>query len=203
MSVPLSLVVYTRDRHPANHCSFAAHGGQWPVHCVDGTRGFQFHPELPLATAPLVVDKATSPGRDAYSGFDGTELADELRRRKIRRLLVGGLATDYCVKATVLDAIVQGFETWLLTDAIAAVNRKPGDGQRAILDMRAAGAHLTDTGQIVAILRTHPTPTALVIVDVQNDFCTGGSLAVPDAEQVLAPLRELLRNCATGGGTVS
>jgi nicotinamidase/pyrazinamidase len=162
---------------------------------VDGTDGFAFAPELPVNAGALIIDKGTRVDRDAYSGFDGTALAHELRIRRIRRCVVAGLATDYCVKATVLDALREGFETWLLTDAIAAVNVHPGDEARAVLEMRSAGAMLSDSGQIVNILRSHPEPTAFIVVDVQKDFCTG-SLAVPNASRIFGPIRELLERGA-------
>ena len=94
----------TRDWHPRNHCSFKQNGGPWPAHCVQGTPGAEFHPDLRAELLTLVVSKATSPDRDAYSGLDAPQLLEELKEKRIRRLWCGGLATDYCVKATVLDA---------------------------------------------------------------------------------------------------
>ena len=134
------LAVATRDWHPPDHCSFAAQGGPWPAHCVAGTPGADFHPDLDLARIEhIVTNKATTRDEEAYSGFQGTDLATFLRGRGIRRLVVGGLATDYCVKATALDGRTEGFEVFLLTDAIRGVNVQPGDGDRAIAEMRAAG----------------------------------------------------------------
>ncbi len=103
----IDLVVLTRDAHPADHCSFSAQGGPWPSHCVRGSSGFEFHPaiKLPSNVSPMIVEKATTADKDAYSGFDGTTLTEELQRRQITRVVVAGLATDYCVRATVLDAI--------------------------------------------------------------------------------------------------
>ncbi len=132
-------VVYTRDWHPPDHCSFAAQGGPWPPHCVAGSAGAGFHPRLRVADDAWVVSKATRTDRDAYSGFDGTGLAEELRRRDVRRVVVGGLATDYCVKSTSVDAVESGFETLLLEDAVRAVEVEPGDGERALGAMRDAG----------------------------------------------------------------
>jgi putative nicotinate phosphoribosyltransferase len=136
-----SLVVKTRDAHTADHCSFAEQGGTWPVHCIDGTHGAQLHPALAALAGP-VVDKGTTQGADAYSGFDGTALADVLRAAGITHVVVGGLATDYCVKATVLDALAAGLRTTVLADAIAAVDVAPGDGLRALDEMVAAGAQI-------------------------------------------------------------
>lgn len=186
------LVVYTRDAHPPDHCSFAEHGGQWPVHCVAGTHGFEFHPRLPVLEGSLIVDKGTAADQEAYSGFEGTNLADELQRRDIERCAVAGLATDYCVRQTVLDALHNGFETWLLTDAIAGVNVTAGDETRAVLEMRDAGAQLSDSGRMLTVFQHHPRPSALIIVDVQNDFCPGGALAVPGSDRIFGTLEKLL-----------
>jgi len=133
------LAVATRDWHPPDHCSFVTQGGPWPVHCVAGTPGAEFHPYLDRGQIGHVVSKATARDAEAYSGFQGTDLAAFLRGRGVRRLFVGGLATDYCVKATALDGRTEGFEVFLLTDAIRAVVVKPGDGDRAIAEMQAAG----------------------------------------------------------------
>jgi putative nicotinate phosphoribosyltransferase len=134
-----SLVVKTRDAHTADHCSFTEQGGTWPVHCVAGTHGAELHPAIAALDGPL-VEKATTQGADAYSGFDGTQLTELLRDAGVTHVLVGGLATDYCVKATVLDALQAGFETTVLADAVAAVDVEPGDGRRALDAMVAAGA---------------------------------------------------------------
>lgn len=133
-------VYVSRDWHPADHCSFAARGGPWPPHCVAGTRGAEFSPAFVLPPEYVVVSKATDRNRDAYSAFDGTALAERLRVAGVRRLFVGGLATDYCVRATVLDARAAGLEVVVLTDAIRGVDVTPGDSARAIEAMRAAGA---------------------------------------------------------------
>lgn len=130
----------SRDWHPPNHCSFVPQGGPWPPHCVAGTRGAQFAPALELPRDAVIIDKATTAGTDAYSAFAGTDLAARLRRQTVRKLLVGGLATDYCVLNTVLDARAAGLETLLLDDAIRAVDVKPGDGERAREQMISAGA---------------------------------------------------------------
>ncbi len=135
-------VVATRDWHPADHCSFEAHGGTWPPHCVAGTRGAQFAATLQLPPGALVVSKATERDREAYSAFSGTGLASALRERGVRRVFVGGLATDYCVVNTARDAIDAGFSVVVLVDAIRAVDVQPGDGERAIADMSARGAVL-------------------------------------------------------------
>ncbi len=135
------LPVYaTRDWHPPNHCSFKAQGGPWPPHCVAGTRGAAFAAPLKLPSGSFVISKAVRADKDAYSGFEGTELDASLRARKITRLFVGGLATDYCVLNTVRDALTLGYRVYLLTDAIRPVNVKPEDGRNAEAEMRRLGA---------------------------------------------------------------
>jgi nicotinamidase/pyrazinamidase len=133
-------VVATRDWHPADHCSFAAQGGPWPPHCVAGTDGARFAPLLDLPCEARIVSKATAYDKDAYSGFEGTDLDDWLERAGVLRVFVGGLATDYCVLNTVRDALRLGYETFVLTDAVRAVDVQPGDGERALAEMRALGA---------------------------------------------------------------
>lgn len=130
----------SRDWHPQNHCSFTPQGGPWPPHCVAGTPGAAFAAGLQLPSDAAIIDKATREDADAYSAFSGTTLAEELRRRGVKRLLVGGLATDYCVLNTVRDALREGFGVILLEDAIRAVNVKPGDGERAQREMENGGA---------------------------------------------------------------
>lgn len=137
-----SLPIYaSRDWHPPDHCSFRAQGGIWPPHCIAGSPGAAFPPNLDLPHDAVVIAKATRPDADAYSGFEGTELAQRLRMAGVNRLFVGGLATDYCVLNTVKDAMTRGFDVLLLLDGIRAVNLKPEDGQRAIEEMTTLGAH--------------------------------------------------------------
>jgi nicotinamidase/pyrazinamidase len=146
-------VVYTQDWHPASTPHFARDGGIWPVHCVAGTWGAEFHPHLRVAGE--VIRKGSN-GEDGYSGFTmrdpvsgeeiPTPLEGLLRERGIGRVVVVGLATDYCVNATVLDARRLGFETTVILDACAAVNLEPADGEEAMARMRAAGAELTAVG---------------------------------------------------------
>jgi len=130
----------TRDRHPSNHTSFTTYGGIWPPHCIQGSEGAEFHPDLELPKKVTIISKATDPSREAYSGFDGTELEEDLRNNGVKRGFIGGLATDYCVKNTVLDALTLGFETMLLIDAIRGVNLQPDDSKKAIEDMVKKGA---------------------------------------------------------------
>ena len=135
------LPVYaTRDWHPVDHCSFAAQGGPWPPHCVAGTPGAAFADALGLPSDATVIGKATRQDADAYSGFAGTDLHERLRHAGVKRLFVGGLATDYCVLNTVRDALGLGYGVVLLTAAVRAVDVRPGDGDRALAEMIAAGA---------------------------------------------------------------
>ena len=120
-------VFATRDWHPENHSSFKEQGGPWPVHCVAGSKGARFHPELHLPDSTVVISTATKAEKEAYSGFEETELNDRLKVAGIRRLLIGGLATDYCVLFTVKDALKNGYEVILLQDAVRAVDVQPGD----------------------------------------------------------------------------
>jgi nicotinamidase/pyrazinamidase len=144
-----SVVVYTQDWHPPSTPHFEKDGGVWPVHCVVGTWGAELHPRLRVIERAPVVQKGTG-GEDGYSGFTvrdptsgeehGTVLEELLHERGVRRTTVVGLATDYCVKETVLDALAKGFETTVLTDAVRAVERREGDGSRALEQLREAGA---------------------------------------------------------------
>jgi nicotinamidase-related amidase len=138
-------ILASRDWHPADHISFQAQGGPWPPHCVVGTPGAEFPVALHLPPEAL-ISKATLVDIDAYSAFDGTGLAEELHKREIVRLFIGGLATDYCVRATVEDAIAAGFGVVLLTDAVRAVNVHPHDGEEALRAMEEAGAILIGEG---------------------------------------------------------
>lgn len=141
-------IVATRDWHPPEHCSFQAQGGPWPPHCVAGSRGAGFAVMLELPCESIIISKGTAADRDAYSGFEGTELDGLLRKASVTRVFVGGLATDYCVLNTVLDALRLGYDAILLTDAVRAVDVRPGDGERAIDDMLNAGAIAVTLTQI-------------------------------------------------------
>jgi nicotinamidase/pyrazinamidase len=132
-------VFKTRDWHPERTKHFAAYGGTWPVHCVQNTKGAEFHPQLIDDMHIRVISKGLG-DTDCYSAFDETDLALQLRRLGVEEVWVGGLATDYCVKSTVLDALKEGFRVKALKEAMRAVEVNPGDGQRAIEEMRQAGA---------------------------------------------------------------
>jgi nicotinamidase-related amidase len=141
-------IVATRDWHPETHCSFQPQGGPWPPHCVQHTKGAEFHPDLQLPARTTIVSKAQDADAEAYSGFDGTDLATHLTRRGIRRLFIGGLATDYCVKHTVFDALAHGFEAVLLEDATQGVNVAPDDSAHALREMAARGAQRATVDQV-------------------------------------------------------
>ncbi|GAB1721262.1 MAG: isochorismatase family protein [Nitrospira sp. CR1.1] len=133
-------VFATRDWHPSNHCSFHAQGGPWPAHCIAQTHGADFPSSLHLPPSSIVISKGADPAREAYSGFQGTSLHDQLQAAGITRLFVGGLSTDYCVLHTVKDACRLNYVVYLLIDAVRAVNVLPDDGARAEESMVSAGA---------------------------------------------------------------
>ena len=140
-------VFASRDWHPAETTHFKARGGLWPPHCVQDTPGAAFHPALSLPAGTEIVSKGMDPREDAYSCFqaetsDGMPFTAALGERGVSRLFIGGLATDYCVRSTVVDGTREGFEVVVLTDAIAAVDLAPGDGDTALDEMRAAGARM-------------------------------------------------------------
>ena len=142
-----SPVFASRDWHPALSAHFREHGGIWPVHCVQGSTGALFHPKLQLPEGTIVISKGVTRWDEGYSALqglteNGTPFPMLLRHMATDRLYVGGLATDYCVKETVLEGLREGFAVTLLTDAIRAVELKPGDGEQATREMAAAGATL-------------------------------------------------------------
>lgn len=145
-------VFKSRDWHPAKTKHFAAYGGTWPIHCVQNTKGAEFHPDLLDDMHIRVISKGLG-DEDCYSAFDGTDLALQLQRLGVEEVWVGGLATDYCVKNTVLDALREGFSVKALTDAMRPVDVNPGDGERAIEEMRDAGAEILNQSQLAGAAR--------------------------------------------------
>lgn len=137
-------VYKSRDWHPPTTKHFEKYGGTWPVHCVQNTKGAEFHPALRDDPRINVVSKGLG-DTDCYSAFDETDLATQLHEQGVKEVLVGGLATDYCVKNTVLDALKNGFEVKALSNAMKPVEVHPGDGERAMEEMRAAGAQIVST----------------------------------------------------------
>lgn len=156
------LVIATRDWHPPEHGSFsgvevdsadwrgADPSSIWPEHCVEGTPGAQLHPSLEQAKVDVVIDKGQDPNSQGYSAFQETRLGDLLRERGVDRLFVTGLATDYCVKQSVLDALREGFAVTVVDDAVRGVDVEPGDSERALEEMEAAGAERASADEVLA-----------------------------------------------------
>ncbi len=150
-------VAASRDFHPERTVHFQEFGGRWPKHCVIGTSGASFHPDLDLPDSTLVVSNGMDPERDAYSAFegvsdDGHDLDALLRSRQVERLYVLGLATDYCVRWSVDDALRRGYQVFLVEDGIRGVDIQPGDSQANIEAMVAAGATLVESAEVLAVL---------------------------------------------------
>jgi nicotinamidase/pyrazinamidase len=144
------VIVATRDWHPPDHSSFQEQGGPWPVHCVRGTPGAEFHPAMSGIDLDAVVDVGQGREDQGYSGFERSNLAEILRARGVAEVFVCGLATDYCVRASAIDACKGGFDVTVVEDAIRPVEVEPGDGERALDDMRAAGARVTTSDEVLA-----------------------------------------------------
>jgi nicotinamidase/pyrazinamidase len=139
-------IYFTRDWHPSNHISFKSEGGIWPIHCVQGTHGADFHPDLQLPNDFMVISKATDPKKESYSAFDGTDLERLLKESGVKRFFICGLATEYCVLNTVLDGLKLGFKPVVLVDAIKGINLKPNDSKNALSSMIAKGAEQAFSG---------------------------------------------------------
>ena len=149
------LVISTQDWHPVNHISFKERGGPWPPHCVQGTPGAELHPALDRTRITHYFFKASSTEQDAYSEFEGQDekgrsLDEVLRGCDVTRLYVAGLATDYCVRATVLDGVRLGYQVYVCTDGVCAVNVDPQDGEKALREMESAGVHLVTSAEVLA-----------------------------------------------------
>ncbi len=150
-------VLATRDWHPAVTKHFKAYGGAWPPHCVQGTKGARFHPKLGLPKDAIVLSKGMDPEQDSYSGFQalnsgGRDLESVIRDLGIDAIFVCGLATDYCVRATALDATRRGIRVWVVEDAVKGVDVKPGDSEAALREMRAAGVPFVETRGVAKLL---------------------------------------------------
>ena len=136
------LVVATRDWHPPDHASFAAQGGPWPPHCVQGSPGAELHASLDRSKVDHVVDVGSGQSDEGYSGFEKSDLADILKQNDIDKVTVVGLATDYCVRATALDALKEGFEVTVDEAGVRGIDVEPGDSDRALAEIKAAGGSL-------------------------------------------------------------
>jgi nicotinamidase/pyrazinamidase len=144
------VVAATRDWHPPDHASFETEGGPWPVHCVQGTHGAELHPAMEEVDVDFIVDVGRGREDQGYSGFEKSDLAEQLRERGVERVAVCGLATDYCVRASTIDACAEGFDVTVVEDAIRPVEVEPGDGARAIEQMKEAGAKVASSEQLLA-----------------------------------------------------
>jgi len=144
LAAEVPFVVATRDWHPPDHASFEVNGGIWPVHCVQGSRGAELHPEVDAGRIDVVVDTGYTPELEGYSGFEGTELEQLLRDHDVDKVHVVGLALDYCVKETALDARRAGFEVVVHRDGTRPVEVDPGDGERAVQELVEAGVQVVD-----------------------------------------------------------
>jgi nicotinamidase/pyrazinamidase len=149
-------VFATRDWHPPDHASFESEGGPWPVHCVQGTHGAELHPAIREVAVEQIVDVGAEREDEGYSGFEKSKLENLLRDRNVEEVAVVGLATDYCVRASAIDAARLGFDTTVITDAIRAVDVNPGDGQRALEEMKEAGAKLATSNAFAARTGSQP-----------------------------------------------
>ncbi len=144
------VVAATRDWHPPDHASFRTEGGPWPVHCVQGSHGAELHLAMADVDVDFVVDVGREREDEGYSGFEKSDLAEQLRERGVERVVVCGLATDYCVRASTIDACQEGFDVTVVEDAIRPVEVEPGDGERALADMKRAGAKVASSEQLLA-----------------------------------------------------
>jgi nicotinamidase/pyrazinamidase len=147
------VVAATRDWHPPDHSSFETEGGPWPVHCVQGSAGAELHPVMAQIDIDAIVDVGREREDEGYSGFEKSDLARILRSHDVARVFVCGLATDYCVRASTIDACAEGFDTTLVEDAVRAVEVEQGDGDRAIEEMRAAGAKVAGAEELLIARR--------------------------------------------------
>ena len=143
------LPVYaTRDWLPIDHCSFKSNGGLWPMHCVQQTKGSQIHPELLIDNRVTIIDKGADKDKEAYSGFDGTDFSQELRKKNISKVIITGLATDYCINWTTIGALNNGFSATVISDLIRGIDLKPGDCKNAINEMSKSGAKFINSFEL-------------------------------------------------------
>jgi nicotinamidase/pyrazinamidase len=155
-------IFFTRDWHPPNHMSFKGQGGTWPPHCVKETPGAEFHPKLEVPLGAVVVSKGTEADLEAYSGFQGTDLEKLIKETRVHEVFLGGLATDYCVKETALDALDAGLKVKVLEDCIRGVNLRGNDSELALREVVARGVALVTSLDAVRLVsrarRSHPKP---------------------------------------------
>ena len=147
-------IFFTRDWHPPDHCSFKDRGGPWPPHCVQNTSGAEFSSKLNIPEGSIIISKGSDKNSEQYSTLEGRDSVGNtesslMKKSGIRRMFIAGLATDYCVLNSVKDALAAGFEVYVLTDAVGAVDVKPGDGERALKEMAGAGAKITTSEELL------------------------------------------------------
>jgi nicotinamidase/pyrazinamidase len=153
LSREVDVLVATRDWHPPDHASFVTEGGPWPVHCVQGTPGAELHASIRDLEIDAIVDVGRERDDEGYSGFEKSDLARILRDRGVDQVYVCGLATDYCVRASAIDACREGFDVTVVEDAVRPVEVEPGDGERALAEMRDAGARIAGSAELLAAAR--------------------------------------------------
>lgn len=142
-------VFFTRDWHPRNHISFRSRGGTWPPHCVQGTPGAEFHPKLKIPSNAVVISKGTEPDLEAYSAFQGTDLANRLKELGMGEIILGGLTTDYCVRESSIDALAIGLKVDILKDCVRGVNLRPDDSKKALGEIISKGAKLISSKEAI------------------------------------------------------
>jgi nicotinamidase/pyrazinamidase len=142
-------IFFTRDWHPPNHCSFKSQGGIWPPHCVMGTTGAEFHHYLKIPPGSTIISKGSDPRLEAYSSFQGTDLAEQLKRHHVKELFLGGLTTDYCVKESSFDAIQCGFTVNVIKDCVKGVNLRRNDSTLALRAIAQEGARLVTSTEAI------------------------------------------------------
>lgn len=143
-------IIATRDWHPENHCSFKEQGGPWKKHCVQDTPGALFSEKLRFPSRAVVISKATQANKEAYSAFSDTSLHETLLAKGVKRIFIGGLATDFCVYFTTKDALKLGYQVVILKDAVRGIDLHPGDSEKALNELQTLGATLSTTGQVLA-----------------------------------------------------
>jgi len=153
-------IFFTRDWHPRNHMSFKGHGGTWPPHCVKGTPGAGFHPKLRVPWGAVVISKGKQAGSEAYSGFQGTKLENRLKEAGVREVFLGGLATDYCVKETALDALDARLKVKVLEDCVKGVNLRADDSELALREVVTRGAGLVTSSDAVRLVTRVKKPSS-------------------------------------------
>ncbi len=149
-------IFFSRDWYPRNHCSFKSRGGTWPVHCVAGTAGAKFHPGLVVPAGSAIVSKATKPDSEAYSAFQGTGLGKKLNTIGVKEVFIGGLATDYCVRESALDALATGLKVTILRDCVKGVNIHPDDSEKSLHEITSRGAVLLSSAQAIELTAVRP-----------------------------------------------